>query len=438
MKTSSPSSKDVSSDCNGNEDEIRVRSDGTAGDTNTTGDGMNNNGSVPEAEDDESEIRSNAGIQEEEGKLDQNEVKSSSVSPNDGENNDDFGDQLIQQLQNRASLLDDDYNNNQNSNDSEELKIIASVDSVDAAEKVDKLGPMQFKNKVRVLGGPMQFDDSSDEELDSIERGAGRRSYPRRRRRRPFQKTPSKSSQVNQDPNNIDRISNEVAGGATKRTKANVHLRSERSFKPVPANQRLRGKLLNLLKPSKWSKEVIDGDDVDDNEPQHRLSINQNFWVSTSEVDCIDKGGIFMSSHGIEDSDNEDNTGSIHAYRKQYRLQSAKSSASPLQRGEKFRRLLNWLGKIVTTRDEWVKSYLRWAFRNTFPAVFLSAAIAFFGLTMLFSVFIWGIAKTQPTCIGGVDPERQYFADAYMLSWTTFTTVVSAIIDSTVGSGCFF
>ena len=62
MKTSSPSSKDVSSDCNGNEDEIRVRSDGTAGDTNTTGDGMNNNGSVPKAEDAEKLISSGKAI----------------------------------------------------------------------------------------------------------------------------------------------------------------------------------------------------------------------------------------------------------------------------------------------------------------------------------------------------------------------------------------
>jgi hypothetical protein len=79
------------------------------------------------------------------------------------------------------------------------------------------------------------------------------------------------------------------------------------------------------------------------------------------------------------------------------------------------------------TPNNLVIKYLHWTFRSSFMAVFLSAAVAFITLTILFALFIWGLGRANPTCIGGVDFESDYFTDAYALSWTTFSTVVSAV-----------
>lgn len=74
-----------------------------------------------------------------------------------------------------------------------------------------------------------------------------------------------------------------------------------------------------------------------------------------------------------------------------------------------------------------VVTYLHWTFRSSFAAFFLSAAIAFFALTIFFALLIWALGRKDPTCIGGADFESDFFADAYALSWTTFSTVVSAL-----------
>lgn len=60
-------------------------------------------------------------------------------------------------------------------------------------------------------------------------------------------------------------------------------------------------------------------------------------------------------------------------------------------------------------------------------AVFLSAAVAFITLTIIFALFIWALGRANPDCIGGVDFDSDYFTDAYALSWTTFSTVVSVV-----------
>jgi hypothetical protein len=61
-------------------------------------------------------------------------------------------------------------------------------------------------------------------------------------------------------------------------------------------------------------------------------------------------------------------------------------------------------------------------------AVLGSAAVWFFGLTMLFAVGIYAIGMNKPTCIhaNGADfgTATGAFGDAYTLSWTTFSTVV--------------
>lgn len=81
-----------------------------------------------------------------------------------------------------------------------------------------------------------------------------------------------------------------------------------------------------------------------------------------------------------------------------------------------------------------VTSYLHWTFRQSFMAVFLSAAVGFFGLTLFFGLLIFWFGTDRPECIY-VDGEifsnytgsssYRSFGDAYQLSWNSFATVVS-------------
>jgi hypothetical protein len=70
--------------------------------------------------------------------------------------------------------------------------------------------------------------------------------------------------------------------------------------------------------------------------------------------------------------------------------------------------------------------YLFWAFRHSFLEVLLSGVVAFLLWIMVFAIIIWGLGMINPTCISGVDSEQNYFLDSFSLSWTTFSTVVSA------------
>lgn len=75
-----------------------------------------------------------------------------------------------------------------------------------------------------------------------------------------------------------------------------------------------------------------------------------------------------------------------------------------------------------------IMQYLNWAFRSSFTAVILSATAAFFMLTILFALVIIGMGMRRPDCIyvNGEDFSKGgAFLDAYALSWTTFSTVVS-------------
>ena len=83
----------------------------------------------------------------------------------------------------------------------------------------------------------------------------------------------------------------------------------------------------------------------------------------------------------------------------------------------------SWLG---ITLHSWVVHYLHWSFRSSFAAVFLSAAVGFLVLTLLFAAVLYGLGHHHPKCLGGVDfYEADYFTDAFVLSWTTFSTVRS-------------
>lgn len=79
----------------------------------------------------------------------------------------------------------------------------------------------------------------------------------------------------------------------------------------------------------------------------------------------------------------------------------------------------------------WVTSYLNWTFRSSFFKVLLSAAVGFYTLTLIFALLIFASGTNHPDCVHvngedfGASHARDRFSDAYSLSWTTFSTVVS-------------
>jgi len=82
--------------------------------------------------------------------------------------------------------------------------------------------------------------------------------------------------------------------------------------------------------------------------------------------------------------------------------------------------------------------YLNWSFRHSFAEVFASAAIGFMFWTFFFAVPIFLLGRRHPTCLGGVSTDDENydghpagtFIDAYMLSWTTFSTVGYGLVYS--------
>lgn len=80
--------------------------------------------------------------------------------------------------------------------------------------------------------------------------------------------------------------------------------------------------------------------------------------------------------------------------------------------------------------NQMVVSYLFWAFRSSFVSLLLSAAFWFFLWTMFFATIFFALGKHNPSCIYVAGKEfgsegSAAFMDAYSLSWTTFSTVVS-------------
>lgn len=70
---------------------------------------------------------------------------------------------------------------------------------------------------------------------------------------------------------------------------------------------------------------------------------------------------------------------------------------------------------------------LHWMFRVNFIFLFAVMCIAFFGWVIVFSGFIIGAGKMDADCVqvGGISfgSTSSFFADAFALSWTTFSTV---------------
>lgn len=86
--------------------------------------------------------------------------------------------------------------------------------------------------------------------------------------------------------------------------------------------------------------------------------------------------------------------------------------------------------------------YTNWTFTHGFLTVFLSFLFAFLILVLGFAVLILIAGNATPECIrvSGENfgyNESEKFADAFALSWTTFTTVVSAVWEKTLWRSYF-
>ena len=76
-----------------------------------------------------------------------------------------------------------------------------------------------------------------------------------------------------------------------------------------------------------------------------------------------------------------------------------------------------------------VAKYLHWTFRTSFLMVMASFAAVFYVFTLIFAALILWSGRNRPECIHvngiSIGNSASKFSDAFFLSWTTFTTVVS-------------
>lgn len=113
----------------------------------------------------------------------------------------------------------------------------------------------------------------------------------------------------------------------------------------------------------------------------------------------------------------------------QFRLEGAR-------KGRRFRKsLLSFIcgsnsssGGIGISHNQRLASTLHWMFRVNFLFLFTVMCLAFFGWVLVFAALIVSAGELDADCIkiGGIsfgNTTASYFADAFALSWTTFSTV---------------
>jgi hypothetical protein len=80
--------------------------------------------------------------------------------------------------------------------------------------------------------------------------------------------------------------------------------------------------------------------------------------------------------------------------------------------------------------SQFLYRYIHWTFAASFTSVFLSFLFIYFSFTLTFGGLLMIAGDAEPNCIMmagepfGTTPHTK-FSDAFALSWTTFSTVVS-------------
>jgi hypothetical protein len=88
-------------------------------------------------------------------------------------------------------------------------------------------------------------------------------------------------------------------------------------------------------------------------------------------------------------------------------------------------------------------AYVHWSYRASFFYVVLSLTMIFFAFVTFFGLLIYILGGFQPECfyVGSLDKDFQqagsHFIDAFAISWTTFSTVVSVFLLSILAEGDF-
>jgi hypothetical protein len=76
-------------------------------------------------------------------------------------------------------------------------------------------------------------------------------------------------------------------------------------------------------------------------------------------------------------------------------------------------------------------NYVHWTYKTSFLRVFASLTAFFLTFVTIFAILIYIVGLLQPKCVYvGSYFFRQggsYFIDAFAISWTTFSTVVSVV-----------
>jgi hypothetical protein len=114
-----------------------------------------------------------------------------------------------------------------------------------------------------------------------------------------------------------------------------------------------------------------------------------------------------------------------NAPEKHYRLESRETSTSWWRCGS-GQTPYN-IGMVVSRNQISLAMYLHWMFRVNFFFLFALSCVVFFALTMFFAGLITLAGQLDPQCVrvGGEEfgMSGSDFADAFALSWTTFSTV---------------
>jgi hypothetical protein len=111
---------------------------------------------------------------------------------------------------------------------------------------------------------------------------------------------------------------------------------------------------------------------------------------------------------------------------KQYRIEPRRSTLSHYLLGT-YKKRGSDLGMVVPKSHLNLSSYLHWMFRVNFFVLFGLSCLVFFLFTTFFAGLIFTFGSLYPQCVrvGGKEfnPSFAGFADAFSLSWTTFSTV---------------
>ncbi|KAI2504416.1 hypothetical protein MHU86_10005 [Fragilaria crotonensis] len=112
--------------------------------------------------------------------------------------------------------------------------------------------------------------------------------------------------------------------------------------------------------------------------------------------------------------------------RKQYRLEGSRVRPRYCLRFGSNRTPYN-IGMVVSRHQMSMAKSLHWMFRVNFFFLFALSCVVFFAFTLLFAGFIFLAGQLDPQCLRVVGqpfhPSSAGFADAFTLSWTTFSTV---------------